>query len=97
MALKGKGDFSRLSLQATELADVYQGLSLDYIREQFATEDDSMTLDGLTFEDFVARFLEANENGTRDEFEAELAGLIGPILDQVFMPPEQPAEGAPPQ
>lgn len=94
MALKGKGDFSRLSLQAAELADVYQGLALDHIRETFATEDDSLSLDDLSFEDFVTRFIEANENGTRDEFEAELAGLIGPILDQVFAPPEQAPEGA---
>lgn len=94
MALKGKGDFSRISLEATALADTYQGLALDYIREMFATEDDSLSLDELTFEDFVARFLEANENGTRDDFEAQLAGLVGPLLDQVFAPPEQAPEGA---
>lgn len=94
MALKGKGDFSRLSLEATALADAYQGLALDSIRESFATEDDSMSLDGLSLEDFVARFIEANENGTRDEFEAQLAALVSPILDQVFAPPEQAPEGA---
>lgn len=96
VALKGKGDFSRISLQAAELADIYQGMALDNIREMFATDNGGLSLDDLSFEDFTKRFLEANENGTRDEFEAELAALVGPLLDQVFAPPQQqPApEGA---
>lgn len=96
MALKGKGDFSRLSFTAAELADTYQGMALDYIKEMFATDDDGLSLENLTFDDFMKRFLEANENGTRDEFEADLAKLVGPLLDQVFAPP-QPQPGEPGQ
>ena len=91
MPRRGIGDFSRLHFRTIELADAYQGLALDHIRETFLSEESGLRLDDMSYGDFIKAFVEASEGGTRDEFEAQLAAQMGPILDMVFAPP--PPEG----
>lgn len=95
MPRRGLGDFSRLHFRAIELATSYQGLALDYISEMFLSEDEGIDLNTVTFEEFTRRFIESNEAGTGDAFEAQLAAQLAPLIDQLLAPPSP--EGEPPQ
>lgn len=92
MQRRGIGDFSKLSLRTIATVEAMQGLAVDHIRESFKTEDTSLRLDDLTLGDFIKALVEADENGTREQFEADLAAQISPLLDQLFAP-QQPEQG----
>lgn len=74
---RGNGDFSRITLTSIEYADTLQALALDRIRDLFASEEVAapgmVDLRGVSLGDFTKALLEADANGTRDEFEADLS------------------------
>ena len=76
------------------LAESYQGLALDYIRETFLSEDEGIDLNTVTYEEFTRRLIEATEAGTRDEFEAQIAAQLAPLIDQLLtpQPPQQASQ-----
>ena len=97
MARRALGDFSKLSFRSIELATALQGMAVDHIRETFKTEETGPNLNDLSLGDFIKALIEADESGTRDQFEANLAAQLAPLLDQVFAPqPQQAAPGGSP-
>jgi hypothetical protein len=69
---RGTGNYSMMSLQAIERAESMQALALDRIKQDFGTAESFDVSDGMSYADFVRALTEAEEQGTRDEFEAML-------------------------
>ena len=90
MAKIPRNSFSRLSVLATERAEYMQGLTVEYINDQFAADSDTVDINSMTFGDFMAALNKAEENGTREEFEAVLARQLLPIVEQVMAMSQQP-------
>ena len=78
------GDFSKASFRATEYAEMLQGLALDHIKKTFQAEELGLDLDNMTLGEFMRAHLEAEEGGTREEFERMLAAKLAPLLDQMM-------------
>lgn len=93
MARRGVGSFSKLGLRSIETAIALQGLAVDHINETFKTEETGIRLEDVTLGDFIKALIEADENGTRAQFEADLASQLSPLLEQALAPP--PQQGGP--
>ena len=85
-----KSSFSRLSVTATERADMMQGAAVAFISDQFKADSDTVDLKTMTYQDFLAALETADRNGTREQFEANLASQLMPIVEQVMMASTQP-------
>lgn len=83
MAKVGRSDFSRTSIKALAYANTLQGLALDSIREQFFAESDEIDPLNMSYEQFIKGLTEANERGTRDEFEAKLGAAMLTVIEQM--------------
>lgn len=71
---QAKGDFSRVNIQAMEYAEMLQAMALDSIREQFGVRRKGLDMmEGFTYQELVDATLDAEMNGTREAFEADLA------------------------
>ena len=88
-----KSSFSRLSVAASERADMMQALTVAYINDQFKADTDTVDLRTMTYQDFLDALETADKNGTRQQFEASLASQLIPIVEQVMLASTQ--EGAP--
>lgn len=96
MAREYIGDYSKASIRALEFAEALQGLAVGSIKTLFNSHDDSLNVaEGFTLADLIKARVDSNKAGTREEFEAELAAQIAPIIDAVFAAQEQQAEGQP--
>lgn len=83
------GIFARAMFEAIEKSEAMQAAAAIYIKEEFAVEDDpKLKLEGLEWEDFITRLETARLEGREEEFEAELAQLIIPLIQQVINPVE---------
>ena len=95
------GDFSKASFRAMEYAEMLQGLALDHIKKTFQAEELGLDLDNMTLGEFMRAQLEAEEGGTREEFERMLATKLAPLLDQMMaqqqQQPQQQGGQQPPQ
>ena len=68
------GDYSRINVQAMEYAETLQALALDSIREQFGVRKPGLDLmRGFTYQEYIDELTQAEMNGTREQFEADLA------------------------
>lgn len=83
MAKVGRNDLSRASIKALEYANTLQGLALDSIREQFFAESDEFDPFQGDYSDFIRALTEAEESGTRAEFEAHLGQMMAGMLQQM--------------
>jgi len=92
---RGTGDFSRLTIRALAYAETMQGMALDSIREQFGARELFDITDGITYGDFIKAMTEAEESGTREEFEAMLGRQIVAMMQaQAQATAEAQAQGA---
>lgn len=71
-----------MSLQAIERAESMQALALDRIKQDFGTAEAFDVSDGMSYADFVRALTEAEEQGTRDEFEAMLGRQFMAMMQQ---------------
>ena len=74
---RGIGDYAQASIRVTELAETLQAIALDGIRDQFKASQGLDFERGVSYADYVKALTEAEEAGTRDEFEAYLAEKMG--------------------
>jgi hypothetical protein len=79
---RGTGNYSMMSLQAIERAESMQALALDRIKQDFGTAESFDVSDGMSYADFVRALTEAEEQGTRDEFEAMLGRQFMAMMQQ---------------
>ena len=83
------GIFARAMFEAIEKSEAMQAAAAIYIKEEFSVEDDpKLELEGLEWESFITQLETARLEGREEEFEAELAKLITPLIQQVLNPPE---------
>ena len=96
MAREYVGDYSKASIRSLEYANAIQGLAVASIQKLFNSFDDSLNVaEGFSLADLIKARVDSTKAGTREEFEAELAAQIAPIIDAVFMAQEQSTEGQP--
>lgn len=87
---RGIGNYSNLMIRSLAMAEQMQAAAIDRIKEDFATREFLDLRDGISYGDFVRQLAEAEENGTRDEFEAMLGRQI---IAAMSAPPEAPMTG----
>lgn len=80
------GDFARADMGAMLLAQQLQGLVMDYIQDAYFAEED-LNLGNLTYDRFLKEYEKAKDGDTMNELNRQLAAIIGPVIQQVFMPP----------
>lgn len=77
MAKRGIGDLARGSLRSLEMANAMQALAVEHIRDQFAATSDFDFDRGVTHAEFIEGLMQAEEDGTRDQFELMMAERMG--------------------
>ncbi len=83
------GVFAKAMFLAIEKSGAMQAAAAMYIKEEFSVEDDpKLKLEGLEWEDFITQLETARLEGREEEFEAELAQLIMPLIQQAINPVE---------
>ena len=88
---KAIGIFAKAMFQAIEKSEAMQAAAAMYIKEEYAIEDDEkLSLEGLEWDKLISKLETARLEGREEEFEAELAQLIMPLLQQVINPPQEP-------
>jgi len=73
------------------MAQELQGLVMDYIQDAYFAEEE-LNLGNLTYARFMKAYEDARDNDMTDELNRQLAAIISPVIQQVFMPP--PAKGS---
>lgn len=84
------GDFARADFAVMRQAQELQGLVMDYIQDAYFAEED-LNLNNLTYARFMREYENAKAGGplAMEELNTQLAGLLGPIIQQVMsQPPE---------
>ncbi len=85
MAKKGLGLYSTATIESLRRAEGFQAQAVMYIKQQFAVEDDEeLKLEGLTWDKFIRQLESSDKNGTSDEFERQIADLLGPVVEAVM-------------
>ena len=87
--MKPLGIFSRAHLETEELFSQFQAMTLLYIKEQFALEDDSFKLEGATWEEFFKERERAEKEGTLDQFDKMVLESVMPSIQSIMQQGEQ--------
>ena len=82
--MKPLGIFSRAHLETEELFSQFQAMTLLYIKEQFALEDDSFKLEGATWEEFFKERERAEKEGTLDQFDKMVLESVMPSIQAIM-------------
>ena len=87
--MKPLGIFSRAHLETEELFSQFQAMTLLYIKQQFALEDDSFKLEGATWEEFFKERERAEKEGTLDQFDKMVLESVMPSIQSIMQQGEQ--------
>ena len=87
--MKPLGIFSRAHLETEELFSQFQAMTLLYIKQQFALEDDSFKLEGATWEEFFKERERAEKEGTLDQFDKMVLESVMPSIQAIMQQGEQ--------
>ena len=82
--MKPLGIFSRAHLETEELFSQFQAMTLLYIKQQFALEDDSFKLEGATWEEFFKERERAEKEGTLDQFDKMVLESVMPSIQAIM-------------
>lgn len=94
MSRKAIGPWARMNVEAIKRGEALQALALQALEDAYRTESDDLTLDNLTWENFSRKLDKSMSDGTMDEFEAQIAALLMPIVEQVMNAGGTPDGGA---
>jgi hypothetical protein len=90
------GRYAKGQMQAIRMAEALQVLAATAIKEDFSAENEKeLSLERLTYDDYIKELMSAVNNDTVEEFNERLRRLMTPIIDQVLAQQEQ--QGQPPQ
>lgn len=78
-------------------AEEMQGMAIAHINDSFSVETDEVSIEHMTFKDFVRALETAEKNGTREEFEDRLAQQLLPMIQTVMAQSQQAQQGGAPQ
>ena len=80
------GFYSNSMVQSVKLAEALQGKSVAYIKESFAVvKDEGLKLETLTWEKFMEKLTDAEDNDEIDKLNEQLLGqILAPIIQQVL-------------
>ena len=87
--MKPLGIFSRAHLETEELFSQFQAMTLLYIKQQFALEDDSFKLEGATWEEFFKERERAEKEGTLDQFDKMVLESVMPSIQSIMQQGEK--------
>ena len=87
--MKPLGIFSRAHLETEELFSQFQAMTLLYIKQQFALEDDSFKLEGATWEEFFTERERAEKEGTLDQFDKMVLESVMPSIQSIMQQGEK--------
>ena len=87
--MKPLGIFSRAHLETEELFSQFQAMTLLYIKQQFALEDDRFKLEGATWEEFFKERERAEKEGTLDQFDKMVLESVMPSIQSIMQQGEQ--------
>ena len=65
-----------------EYALALQGMALDSIKKTFASEDTTINISDISYGEYMKALVEADDAGTREEFEAEIGRQITVMMQQ---------------
>jgi len=80
-------------IRAVSYAEGLQAMALDHIRDVFGTAEAFDITGNVSYGDFIKALTEAEEAGTRDEFEAMLGRQMADMMNQQAAAAQQQPQG----